>query len=130
MALKYLGSKRVSGKADDRRLSQIIGTSSADLGASSAKYRGGLKVVTGSTLIGKTLGNGNAIEFELKRTGLAGSGHSVSRFEIWKNDSTRVYSETFRPDTKVGEEYAWVPFAPVSGGKAGKQPFSNTCGCT
>ena len=84
------------------------------LGVSSSRYRGGIKIATGSALIGQTLSPTKGIKFELKRTGLS-SGASVSRFEIW-NDTTIISSATvtFDPPTKVGTSYAYVEFFPAS----------------
>jgi len=117
MTIEYKDSKRIVGLSLTAG-SEVGETSGSDetrtLGVSSSRYRGGIKIATGSALIGQTLSPTKGIKFELKRTGLS-SGASVSRFEIW-NDTTIISSATvtFDPPTKVGTSYAYVEFFPAS----------------
>ena len=117
MTIEYKDSKRIVGLSYTAG-SEVGETSGSDetrtLGVSSSRYRGGIKIATGSALIGQTLSPTKGIKFELKRTGLS-SGASVSRFEIW-NDTTIISSATvtFDPPTKVGTSYAYVEFFPAS----------------
>ena len=117
MTIKYKDSKRIVGLSytAGSEVGETNGTSeSKTLGVTSSRYRGGIKIATGSALIGQTLSPTKGIKFELKRTGLSGV-HSLSRFEIW-NDETIISSATvtFQPDTKVGTSYAYVEFFPAS----------------
>ena len=115
MTIKYLDSKRIVGLSltAGSEVGETSGTSeSKTLGVTGSRYRGGIKIATGSALIGQTLSPTRGIKFELKRTGLSGV-HSLSRFEIW-NDTTIIANATttFQPDSKVGTSYAYVEFFP------------------
>ena len=117
MAITYHAGRRIQGLSLTTG-SEVGETSGSDetrtLGVTASRYRGGIKIATGSALIGQTLSPTKGIKFELKRTGLSGV-HTASRFEIW-NDTTIISSATvtFQPDTKVGTSYAYVEFFPDS----------------
>ena len=106
---------KTSNSPSSDEVGETSGTSeSKTLGVTGSRYRGGIKIATGSALIGQTLSPTKGIKFELKRTGLSGV-HSLSRFEIW-NDTTIISSATttFQPDSKVGTSYAYVELFPAS----------------
>ena len=106
---------KTSNSPSSDEVGETSGTSeSKTLGVTSSRYRGGIKIATGSALIGQTLSPTKGIKFELKRTGLSGV-HSLSRFEIWNNETIiSSATVTFQPDTKVGTSYAYVEFFPAS----------------
>ena len=117
MTIEYKDSKRIVGLSytAGSEVGETSGTSeSKTLGVTSSRYRGGIKIATGSALIGQTLSPTKGIKFELKRENLSGV-HSLSRFEIWNNETIiSSATVTFQPDTKVGTSYAYVEFFPAS----------------
>ena len=115
MAITYHSGRRIQGLSltAGSEVGETSGTSeSKTLGVTGSRYRGGIKIATGSALIGQTLSPTRGIKFELKRTGLSGV-HSLSRFEIWNNETIiSSATVTFQPDSKVGTSYAYVEFFP------------------
>ena len=115
MTVEYKDSKRIVGLSftAGAEIGETSGTDATTfpIGKTGSIYRVGIKIATGSALIGETLSATKGIQFELKRTGLTGS--DIVAFEIWSADGTRVLRDTYDADTKLPTtSFAYIEFKP------------------
>jgi len=115
MTIEYKDSKRIVGLSftAGAEIGETSGTDATTfpIGKTGSIYRVGIKIATGSALIGETLSATKGIQFELKRTGLTGS--DIVAFEIWSADGTRVLRDTYDADTKLPTtSFAYIEFKP------------------